>query len=171
MAPAQASSLALQLPAIDRALTTKENQRARVGAKQQALGRRTSAAGILVPRQATDATTAAPEPLAYGNIAFDMAGNKHDIAALRERRNAAVTKGMNFMHKFFKARARSPAPPAQRQRHSPRSGPQKNNFAALHEIGDDAPSIFFECWYTSANSSIRMHAKEICKQAQRLPEA
>ena len=94
----------------------------------------------------TDTSPAPPQlekpALAYGNICFDMAGQMHDIAALRERRNAAVTKGMIFMHRFFK----------------------KNNFAALHEIGDDAPSIFFECWYTSANSTIRMHAKEIFKQ-------
>ena len=93
---------------------------------------------------ATAVAVTVPEKpaLKYGNIAFDMAGQMHDIAALRERRNAAVTKGMIFMHKFFK----------------------KNDYAALHEIGDDAPSIFFECWYTSANSTIRMHAKEIFKQ-------
>jgi len=93
---------------------------------------------------ATAVAVTVPEKpaLKYGNIAFDMAGQMHDIAALRERRNAAVTKGMIFMHTFFK----------------------KNDYAALHEIGDDAPSIFFECWYTSANSTIRMHAKEIFKQ-------
>ena len=49
--------------------------------------------------------------LKYGNIAFDMAGQMHDIAALRERRNGAVTKGMIYMHKFLK----------------------KNDYAALHE--------------------------------------
>ena len=49
--------------------------------------------------------------LKYGNIAFDMAGAMHDIAALRERRNGAVTKGMIYMHKFLK----------------------KNDYAALHE--------------------------------------
>ena len=78
----------------------------------------------------------------YGNVAFDMSGRPHDIADLRERRNAAIVKGLKMMHKFFK----------------------KKNFEALHEVGDDAPSIFFECWYTSANSSIRMQSKAICKQ-------
>ena len=78
----------------------------------------------------------------YGNLAFDTRGNSYDIAELRAKRNVAVTKGMNYLHRFFK----------------------KNNFAALHEIGDDAPSIFFECWYTSSNSAIRMHARSICKQ-------
>ena len=32
---------------------------------------------------------------------------------------------------------------------------KRDNFKALYEIGDDAPSIFFEIWYTSANSQIR----------------
>ena len=108
---------------------------------------RRGSASALAPRgaaAASDSSDAPAEPakLQYGNIAFDTKGNQHSLAELRDRRNAAVTKGMIFMHKFFK----------------------KNNFAALHEVGDDAPSIFFECWYTSANSTIRMHAKEICKQ-------
>ena len=103
---------------------------------------RTPASKWRVAVTAVAATVPEKPALKYGNIAFDMAGQMHDIAALRERRNAAVTKGMIFMHKFFK----------------------KNDYAALHEIGDDAPSIFFECWYTSANSTIRMHAKEIFKQ-------
>ena len=71
-----------------------------------------------------------------------MAGREHDLAELRERRNAAVLKGLRRMYKFFK----------------------KDQYAALHEIGDDAPSIFFECWYTSANSAIRMESKDICKK-------
>eukprot|EP00966_Prymnesium_polylepis_P137212 3170652-Prymnesium_polylepis.1 len=70
-----------------------------------------------------------------------MSGKPHDLAQLRVQRNAAVMKGMKFLYKFFK----------------------KDNYSALHEIGDDAPSIFFECWYTSANSAIRMAAKGLCK--------
>ena len=78
----------------------------------------------------------------YGQSAFDMAGREHDLAELRERRNAAVVKGLRKMFKFFR----------------------KENYAPLYEIGDDAPSIFFECWYTSANSAIRMESKAICKK-------
>lgn len=48
-------------------------------------------------------------------------------------RGKAVLKGMKYMAKFLK----------------------RDNFKALYEIGDDAPSIFFEIWYTSANSQIR----------------
>ena len=48
---------------------------------------------------------------------------------------------MNWMYKFLK----------------------KNKFARLYELGDDMPSIFFECWYTSADSRIRTHAKGIAK--------
>lgn len=39
----------------------------------------------------------------------------------------------------------------------------KNNCRALYEIGDDAPSIFFEIWYTSANSDIRLRGKETAR--------
>jgi hypothetical protein len=39
----------------------------------------------------------------------------------------------------------------------------KNNFKILYDIGDDAPNIFFEIWYTSANSTIRTQAKGIAK--------
>ena len=41
---------------------------------------------------------------------------------MREKRNAAVLKGIKYMYRFLK----------------------KNNYKALYEIGDDAPSIFFE---------------------------
>ena len=78
----------------------------------------------------------------YGQSAFDMAGKEHDLTELRERRNAAVSKGLRKMYKFFK----------------------QKDFAPLYDIGDDAPSIFFECWYTSANSSIRMESKAMCKK-------
>ena len=51
-----------------------------------------------------------------------MSGKEHDLVELRERRNAAVTKGLRRMYKFFK----------------------QKNFEPLYDIGDDAPSIFFE---------------------------
>ena len=54
--------------------------------------------------------------------AYDMDGNKHCGDELRARRNKAIMKGMTYMHKFLR----------------------KNKFVALYEIGDDAPSIFFE---------------------------
>ena len=82
----------------------------------------------------------------YGQSAYDLKGNEYDLTELRDRHNAAVSKGLRKMYKFFK----------------------KDNYAALHEIGDDAPSIFFECWYTSAHSGIRMEAKAMCKKL--LPE-
>ena len=78
----------------------------------------------------------------YGQSAYDMSGQEHDLNELRERRNAAVTKGLRKMYKFFK----------------------QKDFAPLYDIGDDAPSIFFECWYTSANSAIRMESKAMCKK-------
>ena len=53
--------------------------------------------------------------------------------------NELLVQGMTFMRKFL----------------------QKNNYQALHSIGDDAPSIFFEIWYTSADSRIRLRAKSI----------
>jgi hypothetical protein len=85
----------------------------------------------------------------YGQSAWDMAGKEHDLNELRERRNAAVTKGLRKMYKFFK----------------------QKDFAPLYDIGDDAPSIFFECWYTSANSSIRMESKAMCKKLLPMYEA
>ena len=97
---------------------------------------------VSVQPEAAAALAAKEAAKNYGNVAFDMSGRPHDIAELRERRNTAIVKGLKMMHKFFK----------------------KKNFEALHEVGDDAPSIFFECWYTSANSSIRMQSKAICKQ-------
>ena len=99
---------------------------------------------------AKDALAAAPSAekptKKYGQSAYDLKGNEYDLTELRDRRNAAVSKGLRKMYKFFK----------------------KDNYAALHEIGDDAPSIFFECWYTSAHSGIRMEAKAMCKKL--LPE-
>jgi hypothetical protein len=48
-------------------------------------------------------------------------------------------QGMTYMHKFL----------------------SKNKYKPLYEIGDDAPSIFFEIWYTCGHSSIRARAKAI----------
>ena len=92
-------------------------------------------------KQALAATAPTTAPVKFGNTCFDMSGKPHDLAELRERRYTAVMKGLSFLYKFFK----------------------KDNYSALHAIGDDAPSIFFECWYTSANSAIRMASKDICK--------
>jgi hypothetical protein len=52
-----------------------------------------------------------------------------------------VLKGMKYMKKFL----------------------LKDNCKALYDIGDDAPSIFFEIWYTSANSDIRVRGKETAR--------
>ena len=76
-----------------------------------------------------------PAKKKYGQTAFDMGGREHDLTELRERRNVAVRKGLRKMFKFFK----------------------KDGYAALHEIGDDAPSIFFECWYASSSAGMLAH--------------
>jgi hypothetical protein len=39
----------------------------------------------------------------------------------------------------------------------------KDKNAALYAIGDDAPSVFFEIWYTSADSRIRCKARGIAE--------
>ena len=56
-----------------------------------------------------------------------------------ERRNAAVHKGMTWMARFF----------------------TRDKHKRLYAVGDDAPSIFFELWYTTADSKIRVRAKAI----------
>ena len=71
--------------------------------------------------------------------AYDLDGNKYCGDELRLRRNAAILKGMTYMHKFLK----------------------RNKYAALYKIGDDAPSIFFEIWYTASHSAIRARARDI----------
>ena len=71
--------------------------------------------------------------------AYDLDGNKYCGDQLRLRRNAAILKGMTYMHKFLK----------------------RNKYAALYKIGDDAPSIFFEIWYTASHSAIRARARDI----------
>jgi hypothetical protein len=68
-----------------------------------------------------------------------MRGRVHDADVLRKRRIKAIGKGMAYLYKFFR----------------------KKNYAALYEVGDDAPSIFFEIWYTCGNSSIRSRAKDM----------
>ena len=70
----------------------------------------------------------------------DLKGKKHDIKELRKLRNKSVLKGMKWMKKFLR----------------------RNKYKALYEIGDDAPSIFFEIWYTSADSRIRAEGGAIC---------
>jgi len=72
----------------------------------------------------------------------DLKGKKHDIKELRKLRNKSVLKGMKFMKKFLR----------------------RNKYAALYDIGDDAPSIFFEIWYTSADSRIRAEGGAIARE-------
>ena len=87
------------------------------------------------------AVTATPTPsMAY--YCRDMRGKKHDIRALRKLRHRGVLKGMRWMRNFLR----------------------KQKYKALYEIGDDAPSIFFEIWYTSADSRIRAEAKGYAKE-------
>ena len=74
--------------------------------------------------------------------ARDLRGRRHDIKALRVRRTKSVLKGMRFMRKFLR----------------------RDKYKALYEIGDDAPSIFFEIWYTSADSRIRAEAKGTARE-------
>ena len=69
----------------------------------------------------------------------DMCGRKHDVKELRDRRYRGVMKGIKFMQHFFR----------------------KNQYKALYAIGDDAPSIFFEMWYTSADSRVRSISKSL----------
>ena len=68
----------------------------------------------------------------------DMCGRKHDVKELRDRRYRGVMKGIKFMQHFF-----------------------ENQYKALYAIGDDAPSIFFEMWYTSADSRVRSISKSL----------
>lgn len=56
--------------------------------------------------------------------------------AHREKRNKAVLKGMKYMKKFL----------------------LKDNCKALYDIGDDAPSIFFEIWYQSSKFKVMRSA-------------
>ena len=69
----------------------------------------------------------------------DMAGRSHDVKELRKKRMKAVNKGIKYMHKFLR----------------------KKKYKNLLEIGDDAPSIFFEMWYTSADSRVRTTCRSI----------
>jgi len=76
-------------------------------------------------------------PICYP--AYDLQGKVFDGNVLRAQRVRAVNKGMTFMWKYLR----------------------KNKFAALYAIGDDAPSIFFEIWYTAAHSQIRARARDL----------
>ena len=67
----------------------------------------------------------------------DIQGRRHVIKELREQRHRAVMRGMDWLARFL----------------------AKDGNAALYAIGDDAPSVFFEIWYTSADSRIRCKAK------------
>ncbi|CAJ1367506.1 unnamed protein product [Effrenium voratum] len=71
----------------------------------------------------------------------DYFGRWHSVKDLRDRRNAAVLKGMRWMHKFLTA----------------------DRNMALIEIGDDAACIFFEIWYTSSSSILRGAARGIAQ--------
>ena len=76
------------------------------------------------------------------NFAYDIRGRKHNLKELRRERLASVMKAMTWMEKFLRA----------------------NKYKALHAIGDDAPNIFFEIWYTSADSRVRVRAKGIATE-------
>ena len=69
----------------------------------------------------------------------DMCGQKHDVKELRDKRYHGVMKGIKFMQHFFR----------------------KSQYKAFYAIGDDAPSIFFEMWYTSADSRVRSISKSL----------
>lgn len=102
-----------------------------------------SAAGMLTTKAAEGSSRHEGDgDPGYGNCGHDMSGGKHDLKELRELRNVAVVKGIKNMAKFFTAKG----------------------CAALYEVGDDAPAIFFECWYTSSNSSIRCMSKDVYKR-------
>lgn len=79
--------------------------------------------------------------LPSGPLCKDLKGCWHSSKELRERRNAAVMKGMQWLHKVLK----------------------KNSYEWLVAIGDDAACIFFEIWYTSSSSTIRGAARGIAQ--------
>merc|ERR1712216_676309 len=81
------------------------------------------------------------ELMSKGTHCRDIFGKLHDIKELRDRRHQAVLKGMRFMHRFL----------------------LKDKAHALMEVGDDAATLFFEIWYTSANTQIRCVAKSIAR--------
>jgi hypothetical protein len=76
------------------------------------------------------------------NTAYDIRGRKYDLRELRKQRLKAVMKAMTWMEKFLR----------------------KDKYQALKAIGDDAPNIFFEIWYTSADSRVRVRAKGIATE-------
>eukprot|EP00927_Polykrikos_kofoidii_P065757 TRINITY_DN61473_c0_g1_i1.p1 TRINITY_DN61473_c0_g1~~TRINITY_DN61473_c0_g1_i1.p1 ORF type:complete len:580 (+),score=81.71 TRINITY_DN61473_c0_g1_i1:3-1742(+) len=77
--------------------------------------------------------------LRAGRGVRDARGVVHDLQELRRKRHAAVLRGMRYMHAFL----------------------LQNDAAPLFAIGDDAVCVFFEIWYTSADSLIRANAKGV----------
>ena len=71
----------------------------------------------------------------------DLKGKKWDVSELRQARLRSLEKGRTWIYKYL----------------------AKDNFAALYEIGDDAPNIFFEIWYTTSHSRLRAIAKGMAK--------
>ena len=72
----------------------------------------------------------------------DSLGRVFDVKELRNRRLDGVMRGISYMHQFLR----------------------KHKYRNLHSIGDDAPSIFFEMWYTSADSRVRTNCRAIAAE-------
>jgi len=136
-----------KLPASFVAATTKLSDRASLSVPPQSIGP--------AQKTITKAQQSAMRLAKRMSKCKDTRGKRYDIKKLRDRRYHAVMKGMTWMYNFLK----------------------KNNFKRLYELGDDMPSIFFECWYTSADTRIRTRAKGIAKvlvdklEAERLQKA
>ena len=121
--------------------STKLRKRAKIYQTQSHKLKRTTKLLQPVQTKVTKlSNTTVPSKMRY--FCRDLKGKKHDIKELRKLRNKAVLKGMKWMKKFLR----------------------RNKYAALYDIGDDAPSIFFEIWYTSADSRIRAQAGAIARE-------
>mmetsp|Transcript_61250 Transcript_61250/g.138171 ORF Transcript_61250/g.138171 Transcript_61250/m.138171 type:complete len:606 (-) Transcript_61250:49-1866(-) len=121
------------------------------GTSEALLPRSSAARRWKVAAAAVAATTPSPEPLEPGSAATekssepkcrDLKGRWHNAKQLRERRNAAVLKGMRWIHKLLTA----------------------NRYRGLSEVADDGACLFFEIWYTSSDSTIRCAAKGIAQE-------
>ena len=75
-------------------------------------------------------------------FARDLLGKKHSINDMNKSRLKSVYKGLRWLRDFLR----------------------KDKYKALYEIGDDAPSVFFEIWYTSADSRIRAESKGYARE-------
>lgn len=75
-------------------------------------------------------------------FAKDLMGKKHSIKEMNKSRLKSVKKGLRWLRDFLR----------------------KDHYKALFEIGDDAPSVFFEIWYTSADSRIRAESKGYARE-------